>query len=490
MTSNDRRPLVGVTALVALAALGLAALVWAGDYDATVVVEQGERFTLAEAETVHGDLVVMGGAAYVLGRVEGNVVVVDGRATLGATARVDGDALTVRGELQAHDLAVVGGERRKLSAQEFARLMAADRGAQAAAEAEATPEQHEPEETEAEGETAEAETEEPGPPERTERKGDLTAFGSTITVPETELRVGSISSFGGPVTIDGAVRGDVMGMGGAVRVNGSVDGAVASLGGPVYVSGTVDGDIAVFGGSVSLADGSHVTGSVAVFGGSVDRAEGATLDGQTAAFSTGITDLLLSGVRKSSADHQPRRRDVTGAWISGNVSALLLTLLIALLFPNATRTVADNITARPGAAAAHGIVTLLLVGPVCVLLAITCIGLVGIPLVLALVGVADLLGIVAVNLIVGRKTAGALNWTVGSVLGLAVIGALVLRLVAVVSFAPLLGMAAGIVGLLVAIFGVGGAVMTRLGTDPTGSFIVRRIEPNGNSAPAVPPAGD
>jgi len=242
-----------------------------------------------------------------------------------------------------------------------------------------------------------------------------------------------------------------------------------------------------FGGNVFLRDGCHVTGDVATFGGRVDREDGAQLDGEVSDVGGGgrLAWLLGRGGSKlgATADEPARDRKGWGPWIGGNITALALTLLIALVFPNATRTVADAISDRPGAAAAHGAVALLLVGPVCVALAITCVGLAGVPLVIALVGALDLLGIVAVNLVVGRKTARMMNWSVGSVVGLAVIGTLVLRMVAAARLAPFLGMIAGLVAVAVVVFGIGGAVMTRFGTDPSGTYITRRVHPDKTAAP-------
>jgi len=488
-TCSWRAPDVALVLAILLAA-GVAL---AADYDATVIVEAEEALRLAEAETIHGDLIVMGGKAYVLGRVEGNVLVVDGRATLGATARVDGDALTVRGEIERHELATITGEQRKLSAEEFARLMrGVGETAEPEPEDEVEEEPAEPEETEEPPpleEAEEVEEETAGPIERT---GDVTNYGKEIVIPEDEIRVGSVASVGGPIAVRGEVRGDVVNMGGPIRIYGTVNGSVATFGGTVYVYGDMNGDIAAFGGDIFLEDGCHVTGNVAGFGGSVKRAEGATLEGEEAVFGGQLLSWLLSLDRSEPAAPEPERRQPAdwGPWIAGNVGALVLTLLIALIFPNATRTVADVIAEQPGSAAAHGAVTLLLAVLVCVVLAITCVGLLAVRLVLGLVGALDVLGIVAVNLIVGRKTARALNWTVGSVLGLAIIGALVLRLVAAARLAPLLGMIAGVVAVAVVVFGVGGAVMSRFGTDPTGTFITGRVHRNGTAAKGEDKSGE
>jgi len=229
MSTRAGRPAGGW--IVGLALVVLLAAAWAqpADYDGTVIVEADEAITLGEQDTIHGSLVVMGGRAHVLGRVEGDLIVVDGAVTLGPTARVDGSALTVRGSIDRHELARVAGEEKKLSAEEFARAMAGltDALADEEAEPEAAPEPEVPAEglaeaadEEAQAEEAEtAESEEPeaaegeepevAQPEQHEVRGDLSGYGQLIEVPADEVRIGSIASFGGPININGTVRGDV-----------------------------------------------------------------------------------------------------------------------------------------------------------------------------------------------------------------------------------------------------------------------------------------
>ena len=83
--------------------------------------------------------------------------------------------------------------------------------------------------------------------------------------------------------------------------------------------------------------------------------------------------------------------------------------------------------------------------------------------ILALIG-AFILGTVGVELIVGGRLVRSTGWAVTSLIGLAVLGAGVLRAVAALELLPGLGIVSVLVGLAVFIFGVGGALMTGFGT--------------------------
>jgi len=466
-------PIVGLTLVVLLAT---AASAQPADYDRTVIVEADEAITLGEQDTIHGSLVVMGGRAHVLGRVEGDLIVVDGAVTLGPTARVDGSALTVRGAIERHELARVAGEEKKLSAAEFARVMAGLTDALADEEVEpeaATDEGEEAEAAEAEEiEAAEREEDEAaegaiepdehvapedaGPAEEPavqEVRRDLGGFGNTLVVPAGEIRIADVSSFGGAIIVDGVVRGDV-----------------ACFGGHILVRGEVDGDIASFGGTVELEADSRVTGDIATFGASVEKHPEAVHEGQVVGLGGGL-GKWVSG----DAGRERPPGAAAAEWFLGTIAGILLAVLVAGIFPNATRTVADAIMAKPGSAAAHGGLTVLLFLPVCFVLAITCVGLILLPVViLALIG-AFILGTVGVELIVGGRLVRSTGWAVTSLIGLAVLGAVVLRTIAALELLPGLGIVSGLVVLAVVIFGVGGALMTGFGTRPDGEWILRRL---------------
>lgn len=72
-------------------------------------VRIGGSITVARDETVTNDVVCIGGSADVQGRVEGNVVVIGGTATLGPEADVSGDVSVVGGTLNRDPAAHIGG---------------------------------------------------------------------------------------------------------------------------------------------------------------------------------------------------------------------------------------------------------------------------------------------------------------------------------------------------------------------------------------------
>jgi len=269
----------------------------------------------------------------------------------------------------------------------------------------------------------------------------------------------------------------------------------------VTIGGEVDGQIATFGGPVRMEPNSRVTGDIATLGASVHKEPGAIHDGRSVGFG-GVLPGLAPG---RAASPQKADEDAGGLWVVGTICGVLLALLVAGIFPNATRIVADAIMAKPGSAAAHGGLTMLLVVPVCFVLAITCVGLILVPVViLALIG-AFILGTVGVELIVGRRLVRSTGWAVTSLIGLAVLGAVVLRLVAILQLLPAVEIVGVLVSLVVFIFGVGGALMTGFGTRPDGEWILRRLrrrrlsvevtvddadEPSeGPPQPAMPDAG-
>lgn len=73
-------------------------------------VRFGGSVTVAEGETVSGDVVVIGGSADVDGEVDGDIVVVGGSLRLGPHANVTQDAVVVGGSLNRDPGARVGGE--------------------------------------------------------------------------------------------------------------------------------------------------------------------------------------------------------------------------------------------------------------------------------------------------------------------------------------------------------------------------------------------
>jgi hypothetical protein len=184
------------------------------------------------------------------------------------------------------------------------------------------------------------------------------------------------------------------------------------------------------------------------------------------------------------------------AWIGWVVGLLVVTLLVVVVLPRQTDVIATSIANDPGRVVLFGLVGLLLVLPILVALVLLLVTWIVIPFYLAAVVSLGVMGAVAINVVIGRRIARLWNWRVGSVLGLALIGFALLRFVDLGGVFPPGKVLIALIDLAVLVFGFGGALLTRFGTDPTGSWLGRRLssqppapsepEPSG---PGIHPAG-
>jgi hypothetical protein len=116
-----------------------------------------------------------------------------------------------------------------------------------------------------------------------------------------------------------------------------------------------------------------------------------------------------------------------------------------------------------------------------------------IPFALLAFGLLLLLGCVGVCLYGGRRLALLFKWRVSSPALLTVIGLGALHVAGLVSLLPYGGVLFGLLIVALLVMGLGGALMTRFGTDPTGTWLARRLNHNGKHAdpapaPEAPPA--
>jgi hypothetical protein len=226
-----------------------------------------------------------------------------------------------------------------------------------------------------------------------------------------------ISSFGAPVE---------------VAAGQTVNDAVA-FGFPVRVEGTVDGDAVSFGADVVITSTGEVRGDAVSFGGRVQIEEGGVVHGDRVA--------LASDEAPASAMGLASLAEVGSSWMHGMVRRTVLLLCLAGigvlllgLFPDKVRNTARGLERHP---IRYGLAGLLLSGTglaVAVLLGITIIGLPISAFVLLLLGLAWLLGFVALGQALGDllPVPPNLRGKVGAFLiGVCLLGAL--------SFVPYLG---------------------------------------------------
>ena len=216
---------------------------------------------------------------------------------------------------------------------------------------------------------------------------------STPRAPITIGKSGNIMRVGSDIHIepDQVVVGDVMAVGGDVTVDGHVEGDVVAMGGDVYMhaAGRVDGDVVCMGGELH-------------------EDEGAVIGGQR------VTASRHGRYGRTHRVLDPDRRDSHG--LGGHIVWLIITLGIAWAFaglaPGRTGRSMEVLKSEPGTAAVTGILAAMLTVPsivaLCLLVALLCITIIGIPLAIAaLFGYFAFLGVL---------------WVWGYVIGAAVVG--------------------------------------------------------------------
>ena len=266
-----------------------------------------------------------------------------------------------------------------------------------------------------------------------------------VVVREGET-VEEISTAWGDVLIEGEVEDDVKSGVGNIRVEGPVGGDVDAGSGDVYVNAPVGGEVDVGNGDLHLLSGAQVGGGISVGNGTVFREQGARVDvPQTAGMVSDFNEDSPIGAFS----------DVIG-WTILTLGFVALTVLFAVAAPRPLRASARSIEVAPVRSLILGLCSVPVAIIVSVLLAITVVGLLLLlllwPAYLALV----LFGALVAAYYLGRKVVLATGrYRAGDALAAAV-GAF---LVSVAFLVPVLG---GLVFIVLALLGVGAAVLALL----------------------------
>ena len=231
---------------------------------------------------------------------------------------------------------------------------------------------------------------------------------------------------------------------------------VLAFGGQVTVDGVVENNIIAIGGSVVLTKTAVVSGDVFTLGGIIVRGRGAEVHGD-------ITEINADDISAAIANALSEEWE-GWSWIFAVVSisvflgVLLLTILIVLLIPKPVRLVASAVKEKTFKVTIWGNIGLVLVVPLAVLLAVSVVGIVLIPLEMALVLCAVLFGFIAVSQLVGRKLFTILKRQDQSMMKETIWGLIILWLI---GWIPYVGW---MVKMCVIVIGFGGVLLTRFGT--------------------------
>ena len=246
----------------------------------------------------------------------------------------------------------------------------------------------------------------------------------------------------------------VLGQSLSIGAEETVDKAVA-VGGSVTVAGHVRRDAVAVGGSVTLLPGARVEGDAVAIGGAVSVEEGATLEGDNVSLG-GTIPTMVGSMTRWAVGGRPHLRSMFG-FASRMTRAVLLyviALLIAAAFPGAFLRVKTYLVDRPGLSALGGLALILGFLPLCVLLAVTIVGIPLIPVAALLLVALLLFGFTVSAGWLGERMPFPREKTPVKAVAL---GGVVLALVSLV---PWLGTATLV---LVAAFAAGAALLSRFG---------------------------
>jgi cytoskeletal protein CcmA (bactofilin family) len=229
----------------------------------------------------------------------------------------------------------------------------------------------------------------------------------------------------GDILVTGEVKGDIDAGFGNVKLEGPVDGDVRAEFGDVYVNDSVEGDLNVGWGDVELGPDAQISGNL--------ECEGCEITGNRSAVEGHMTARGMA--LDFDESHGPGIVGFFG-WLFMALAFAACAVLAAVVAPRPMASAAGRAEESPGRSFVYGLLSLPVVFVLCVVLAVS---IVGIPLLLLLVPAYLALlffgALVAAFFIGTRVLMITGRYRVGNALA-AVVGAMIL---AATTFVPLLG---------------------------------------------------
>jgi len=236
----------------------------------------------------------------------------------------------------------------------------------------------------------------------------IVMFGQNV-----ELKAGDSAEvvvvIGGSAKIHGKVQQAVVTIGGSSEVDGEVGEAVVAVLGNVHLKpgAKINEDAVAVMGTLTVDPGVKIGGDAVSVGGKLNVADGAKVHGQKV--NVGLPIPFLNGgdwlgkwLQYCVLEFRPLAPQVGFVWIIAGVF-FLFYLFIAAIFPRPVQACVDNLNQRPATTFLMGLLTKLLVPLVVVILAITVIGLIVVPFLMAALFFAAVVGKVAVLEWLGLK---------------------------------------------------------------------------------------
>lgn len=265
-------------------------------------------------------------------------------------------------------------------------------------------------------------------------------------------------------------------IGGSAKILGKVRDAVVAIGGDVVVEGEVKDAVVAVMGSIRAGKGAKLHGDVVAVGGKVELADGASVKGKPVELDFGGLGV---GLRKwfvyCALMLRPLAPQVGWVWAVAGFF-FLIYLLVAIVFPRLVQACAMELTRRPATTFFMGLLTKILLPLVLGILAVTGVGLLVAPFIIAALIFGAIIGKVAIleslGSSVGRRF--GVEYPQKTLLAF-LLGSVLITLLYMV---PVLGL---VTFGITSVWGLGGAVTAAFGG-------LRREMPQKPAAPA-PTAG-
>jgi cytoskeletal protein CcmA (bactofilin family) len=323
---------------------------------------------------------------------------------------------------------------------------------------------------------------------------DLYVAGSNIIIDGTVN--GDLWAFGSTITVNGEVKGSIVAAGQTVNINGDVGHAARLAGETINISGNVSGDLIVFSSEANISSKAKIGGDFIFFAGNVsvygpverDVKGGANevtiADGVGGDVELKVENLTMTSTAnvqgnltytsENEADIQsgakvggktthnvpevkkPAPFSGIGGKLVGFLMALVTGLIIILIAPGRSVSVAESIRTKPWISLGWGAV-ILFATPIAAI--VVCLTVIGIPvglIALALYAIAIYISQVFVGLFIGRWIIGRFREVESRAI---MVGALATGLVilTLLGLIPYLGFW---IGLAVALFGLGAMLVS------------------------------
>ena len=219
--------------------------------------------------------------------------------------------------------------------------------------------------------------------ERWERSRDAMRLGQNLTVGPDDVVRDAIVIFG-DATISGRVTGDLHVYFGNARIMSTA---------------VIDGDLVSVGGNVTVQPGATARRDLVVIGGPLEAPAEFAVGGEQVVVGAGVLGGSLNAVAPYLSRGLVWGRLIVPdfPWVWGIVSLFfLLYAALNLIFDRPVRSCAGTLRSRPLTAFGTGLLVLLLIGPICVLLAVSIIGIAVVPFVICAAIAGAVIGKVAV----------------------------------------------------------------------------------------------